>query len=346
MKIFVRQNIRMSDSLDNASRSVGLMAAMSPLAGMIETAISMVLGRDGLAGIVLALVLRAFKMRIYETHRTKTIRTLLDTHRPMSTRLYNNQPTGVVWCREFIGICDRSRDIAQFTFVATEEFYRIMCPEMHQGALPGVESRMDVAGPLVVKSGFVQTYMLEPEKALGLRLYIDKQPTPEQAQILVDARRCLHKNGRCTLFVDGPPGSGKSTLGPMLAASLGDALCLSVPQVFGSDKKHDPMYDVRVGLECHTGFEAKYSVMVLDDVGTQLEDAILKEAVSDDMHRGRCRTSWNVFFDQYQNDAYLNSVLVITSNVSYADISARDPSILRKGRIDIHATLTKVIETE
>lgn len=327
--------------------NAGTVVALTPFAGFIESALSMVLGRDGLAGVLLALLLRVFGLRIYETHRTPIIRSVLDVHKPMSTRLYNYGATGIVWGREFIGVCDRTKDIPILTLVTTQRFFdSVASGQPHIGmvcAPPGPETRPEAAPPLRIAPGAISHALHGDGGFTYMNMMCEFAPTPAQERIIVDARACLHRHGRCAVFVDGAPGTGKSSIASLLTLSLGDAICVSVSHAFKKDHRDGPVGEIRMALHNCTGFDAKYCVLLLDDMGVQIEDAILKESVTDDLHRGACRASWNLLLDHFHQGAYRNAIIVITSNTPWAEISARDSALLRPGRVDVRATLVEPV---
>jgi hypothetical protein len=323
------------------------MGLLSPLAGVVDAMLSMILGRDGMMGTLITLALRSLGLEVHETHRLGVILALLDRHRPASTRLYNNRPSGVVWCRDFVGYCDRSIDSPKFTFVTTHSFLARACPkfDLRRTMLdpPPPSSRAEAAGPLRLGPQMVCTVIMNRQCRDTISLFTNLTPTPAQTRVLTDVRRQLHERGRCAVFVDGPPRTGKSSLASMLTASLGDAVCMTGARIFDMENEGGSLSSVRAAIDHFVGFDGKYGVMLMDDVGPILEDAILNVAVTDDMHRGVCRNAWNSFFDHFDAGGYPNTIIILTSNVSWEDITRRDPSILRPGRIHLRATLTDEI---
>lgn len=161
-------------------------------------------------------------------------------------------------------------------------------------------------------------------------------PTSDQARILDLA--CAHfARKRCTvLFVDGPPGTGKSMLGLMLASRLGGAYCSTcAPWEPGDSIERLWMYADPT--------RAAPLVLAFDEIDTVLlrihdtNRPALSEKTATQVAN---KAGWNLMLDTFARGLYPEVVIVMTSNTPRAVLDALDASYLRSGRVDVHTTLS------
>lgn len=155
---------------------------------------------------------------------------------------------------------------------------------------------------------------------------------PKQAQkICVDGIvDFYHENDRCVAFINGPPGSGKTTISLLLAKEMSGKLCTtfnptdpgdSMEKIYGKIEptKDDPL------------------IILLDEF-----DIILKKICNGTtkMHKKSpiCvhdKISWNKFLDDVDIGMYPFIILLLTSNMCRNNIEdVYDPSFIREGRIN------------
>lgn len=159
------------------------------------------------------------------------------------------------------------------------------------------------------------------------------QPRPEQVKILEQIEAHLRVHQHTVAYVHGPPGSGKSILGPLLAFRLKGSYCNTMrpwqpgdtlaelyneaqpsaeqPLVLAFDEFDTPLLSIHTGLEPHKN---------------------LPTLVAD-------KTGWNHFFDEIGRGLYPHLVVLLTSNRDPEFIRGLDPSYIREGRVNIVAEL-------
>jgi len=154
-------------------------------------------------------------------------------------------------------------------------------------------------------------------------------PRPDQvaAMDLICAHQAIHDH--TVVFLHGPPGSGKSMIGIMLAERLNGTYCNTLkPWQPGdtladlyaeaeptADKPLIVVFDEFDGalMSVHTGITPHKSVPIL---------------VAD-------KAGWNRFLDEIGRGMYPHLVLFLTSNRDPSFIQSLDPSYIRDGRVDI-----------
>ena len=154
-------------------------------------------------------------------------------------------------------------------------------------------------------------------------------PRPDQ-EIVLEAI-CAHQKKRrhTVVFLHGPPGSGKSMLGVMLARRLGAGYCNTLKPWQPGDTLADLYAEVEPSAE-------KPLVVAFDEFDGPLMA----------IHRGipphkavpisvGDKAGWNKFMDEIDRGMFPFLVLVLTSNRDPAFIRALDPSYIRDGRVDL-----------
>jgi hypothetical protein len=135
-------------------------------------------------------------------------------------------------------------------------------------------------------------------------------------------------------FIWGAPGTGKSSLGLLLAARLKGSLVYSFNPSDPGDsisklyKKVKPQEDAPL-------------IIVLDEIDIMLSKTV---HISGRLHKKvpiqiRNKTTWCQFFDMFDLGLYENTIILMTSNTSLEDINLLDPSYLREGRTHLRVGL-------
>ena len=155
------------------------------------------------------------------------------------------------------------------------------------------------------------------------------EPRPEQTAVM-DAI-CAHqeKRGHTVVFLHGPPGSGKSMIGVMLARRMGAAYCNTLKPWQPGDTLADLSAEVEPTAE-------KPLVLAFDE----FDGALMAIHVGIPMHKAvpisiGDKAGWNKFMDEIDRGMFPHLVLVLTSNRDPAFIRAMDPSYIREGRVDL-----------
>ena len=149
-----------------------------------------------------------------------------------------------------------------------------------------------------------------------------------QADIVADIVRSVRADrfGRHTCFVYGEPGTGKSTIGMIVAAELDASFCDEFDPTRPGDKLSMIISEARPSKE-------RPLVILLDEVDLVIRGA-LEKTIPRHANVGTTVTdkrSWNKFLDKMMHRHRV--VLVMTSNSTKASIDNMDDSMLRRGRI-------------
>jgi len=153
---------------------------------------------------------------------------------------------------------------------------------------------------------------------------------PKQKELFQDIMTFYKSNHFCKLYLSGPPGTGKTYFGYLMAQKLNCYLC-----------------DVYKGNEPSCNFTEIYTqtkvssqrplVVILDEVDILVSDIHLN---SNDNHKKYIKeiydkTSWNSFMDKIEYGMFPHVIVLMTSNKRRQEIDRYDKSYLRNGRVNI-----------
>jgi SpoVK/Ycf46/Vps4 family AAA+-type ATPase len=154
-------------------------------------------------------------------------------------------------------------------------------------------------------------------------------PTEEQAALIVKIKANQKKHRHTVVLLHGPPCTGKSMMGVLLANEYGGNLCETLKPWQPGDS---------LGL-LHAEVEPtpeKPLIIVFNEI----DAALLK------IHEGIAphekipiavadKTGWNGMLDNIDRRMYQDVILIMTSNRDPEFIDALDPSYIREGRVDL-----------
>jgi hypothetical protein len=154
-------------------------------------------------------------------------------------------------------------------------------------------------------------------------------PTEEQGEIIAKIKANQKKYRHTVVFLYGPPCTGKSMLGVLLANDYGGHLCETLKPWQPGDN---------LGL-LHSEVEPtpdKPLIIVFNEI----DAALIK------IHKGiaphekipivvQDKTGWNGMLDNVERRMYQDIIIIMTSNRDPEFIDALDPSYIREGRVDL-----------
>ena len=160
-------------------------------------------------------------------------------------------------------------------------------------------------------------------------------PKPQQ-QIIVDKVKEHHDEyGHSVVYLHGPPGTGKSIVGILLANMYKSAYCNTLKLWQPSDTLYNLYSEVEPSA-------TNPLILVFDEFDGPLSQ----------IHAGipanpkftiqtRDKAGWNQILDEIHIGMYPNLILLLTSNKTPEEICEMDPSYIREGRVDLIFGLTQ-----
>ena len=162
----------------------------------------------------------------------------------------------------------------------------------------------------------------------------------EEQQIIVDEIKLyFHKHRFCVAYIYGPPQTGKSMVGILVASQLGGVFCNTLKPWQPGDS---------LGM-LYTDVEPKVNkplVIVFDEFDSTIL-RIHENTIQPHKHLPTSiidKSGWNHTLDEIQRGMYQDVILILTSNKSPDFINALDTSYIRQGRVDKTFSMVKIIE--
>ena len=158
------------------------------------------------------------------------------------------------------------------------------------------------------------------------------EPRDEQTTILTAVTELVEarKRGHATVFLHGPPGTGKSMIGVLLAEAMGGVYCNTLKPWEPGDTLGSLHSQVEPSAEkplivCFDEFDGP--LMAIHGRSIERHKNI-PTAVAD-------KEGWNRFLDEISRGMYPHTILLLTSNRGPEFVRALDPSYIREGRVDL-----------
>ena len=151
----------------------------------------------------------------------------------------------------------------------------------------------------------------------------------EQEKIVSSIISIYNEKKRATIFLHGSCGTGKSTVGLLVAKEVGGSFCHTFNPTNPGDTLHLVVRESSLNEE-----SIKPIIIVIEEANSIIHRIHTNQI---ELHKNihtlvYNKSTYNTFLDDMI--LYKNVILILTSNESIEEISALDPCYLRKGRID------------
>jgi len=155
------------------------------------------------------------------------------------------------------------------------------------------------------------------------------QARPNQSSVINLMQEHLNRVGHTVAYLYGPPGSGKSMIGLLLAEIYGASYCNTL-------RPWQPG-DSLAALYSEVEPTAEQPLIVAFD---EIDDPLISIHSGIDRHKSlpisvHDKPSWNHMLDEIQRGMYPHMLVLMTSNKTPEFIREIDPSYIREGRVDL-----------
>lgn len=168
------------------------------------------------------------------------------------------------------------------------------------------------------------------------------QPKGDQEMAMNAILTHYRKYKRGTFLLSGPPATGKSSVGYLLAKELKAPFSHQLDPTLPGDSIYRWIQNMS-----HDSDQNAPCILVIEEADTMIrkihDGRVYKnERIPTDVHD---KTTWSNFLDDMV--FYNNVILILTSNTPKKELDALDPAYLRKGRISMTFEMNKsVLEDE
>ena len=154
-------------------------------------------------------------------------------------------------------------------------------------------------------------------------------PRTNQIKVIEGIKEHMDRVGHIVAFLYGPPGSGKSMIGVLLANSYGGSYCNTLRPWQPGDTLASIYAEIEPTIQ-------KPLVIAFDEI----DETILRIHSGIDLHKSlpiavSDKTGWNQMLDEIQRGMYPNLSVLLTTNKTPEFIREIDPSYIREGRVDL-----------
>lgn len=163
-------------------------------------------------------------------------------------------------------------------------------------------------------------------------------PRPEQKGVMDSILKDYKTRSYTVSYIHGPPGTGKSMIGPFLAVSLKGVYCNTLKPWQPGDSLSEIYAEMEISSE-------KPLILSFDEI----DNALLKihEGIPSHKTQLTCiqdKSGWNHFLDEISRGMYPYLILLLTSNKSPDWIRELDPSYIRENRVNCIFEMSEKIE--
>jgi hypothetical protein len=155
------------------------------------------------------------------------------------------------------------------------------------------------------------------------------EPRPNQDVVMQQIKEHYARNAHTVVYLHGPPGTGKSVIGILLANMYKSSYCNTLKPWQPGDNISSLYSDIEPTAESPL-------ILVFDEFDRPLQQihSGIPSHPKLPIQMGN-KTGWNQLLDEIHIGVYPNLILLLTSNVSPDFIKEMDPSYIREGRVDL-----------
>jgi DNA replication protein DnaC len=164
----------------------------------------------------------------------------------------------------------------------------------------------------------------------------DYLATDSQKTIINSVLEFYQRNNKCVIMVSGPPGTGKSSLGILIAKEVNGYLC----ETFNPTNPGDYLRTVRT--QVNPTFKNPL-ILLLDEFDTLLysihkKQVALHENLPTEVYD---KPTWNKLFDNIDHGIHPHLIVILTTNLTSKTIEKNfDLSFLRTNRVNIFVEIS------
>lgn len=227
----------------------------------------------------------------------------------------------------YFGHVDLSDDTQRCWLIGTKAAFDTLTRETNQAPPspgPGIEAETNSDMSVYERLGSFHNVWFK-KRAFTTNM---KPIKGEQECIVASLQESYTKKGHLVAFLFGPPGTGKSMIGVLLAAQMKASYCNTLRPWQPGDTIAALYSEVEPTKE-------KPLIIAIDEVDTAL--MLIHTGIENHKHMPisvQNKTGWNRMLDEIGRGLYPHLILLMTSNRDPVFVRSLDPSYIREGRVD------------
>jgi len=247
--------------------------------------------------------------------------------------------SGWFWNKKIIGYLSNEsyEATSKITFLTTEKYFDYLIESPEQKFLEDDEIFVDSNRNKISVFSRYGNYKCFEYTRLIFDV-TDLKPYKQQQTIIDEIVKFYNKEKRCSIFIEGPPCCGKSSIGYLLTKELNGAFTNSFNPIEPGNSLSLIVSRMQDWLSEDTPI-----IILVDEIDITIKKVhegkiILNQEVSTLVFD---KPSWSKFMDNLK--FFTNVIVIFTSNSSKSLIDELDASYIRKRRIDLFFKLDEVI---
>lgn len=166
--------------------------------------------------------------------------------------------------------------------------------------------------------------------------------TDSQKTIINEVSTFYKNNNNCVIMISGRPGTGKSSMGILIAKELNGSLCKTYDPTNPGDYLENVYNQVNPT-------DKNPLILLIDEFDILLhslhnKQVVLHKDIPTEVYN---KTKWNNLFDDLNLKLYLNLIVILTTNLTRKTIEKNyEKSYIRPGRVNFHYNISENGENE
>ena len=277
---------------------------------------------------IMLFILKQFSINNYLITDQNTVKRIQKRLSSKTNTIYNEQAFGWVWDYNLVANITKDRwDNMSVILYCIKETYETLISENKSEN----KSEEIVETPKQKITIYDQCGSYSNTHYRKRSVYVHSiECRPNQCAIISNIVEEYSKKTHAVTMIYGPPNTGKTTIGMLLAKQLNGSYCNSFkPWLPNCNLSH-----LYVEVEPS---EDNPLIIAMDEFDVPLfniHNGLIKQ--NEHMYTSMVdKCGWNTFFDDIQRGMYPHVIILLTSNKSPEFINELDPCYIRKGRVDL-----------
>ena len=278
------------------------------------------------------IVLKVFGLHLHRvTNKNRVIRFLSTVKGNSTITVDGDKPNGFLYGMWYFAYIHETTDqnsgkVTEIYLLSTNKIFKTLSGESEANTKLGAAEKKI----MIYNRGTCFFRLDYTKRSLDVTKFIPKE---NQKSIMDNILTHFKKNQHTVVYIYGKPGSGKSMIGLLLAKELSASYCKEWNPTDPGDSLSQAYNAMNPSLENPLVLVLdEFDVIITKFIGGITPHKFFAIPVND-------KTTWNQMLDNINLGMYPHLILLLTSNKSQQWVDEEDPSLTRKGRVDLSIEL-------